>query len=547
MLILSAIIGGGILAILILIMFFVGYFKAPTNKCFVISGLRKNARKVIGKSGFRIPFLERKDELTLELISVDVKTQEAVPTAECINISVDAVANIKIGTSDEMLQKASQNFLNQDVRYINSVAREVLEGNLREIVGTMTLKAMMNDRKTFAEKVQENAVPDLNKMGLEIVSFNVQNFSDEQGVINNLGIDNIATIQKNASIAKANANKEVAVAEAKAREESNDAKVAADTAIAEKNNALEVRKAELEAERLKQIAKAEAAGAIEKETQRKTVEVTKQEAEIARLQKENDLKEQEISIKEKALDAEIKKQADAEKYAAQTRADAELYERTKAAEAEKIEKERNAEANLVALQKKAEADKYEQEKAAEALVAKSEAEKQQKLNEAEGLKALAEATQAKGEAEAAAIKAKLEAEAEGLRKKALAEAEGLKQKGLAEAEAINKKAEALAKMNETGKMDMQLEALKALFSQLPAMYEAAAKPWEKVGNITMYSGGKDGGDSLLTGNITKTITQVGAGLKDSLGIDLGDVVKGLVGGKLVGSEVAKALSTKDKA
>ena len=103
---------------------------------------------------------------------------------------------------------------------------------------------MMNDRKTFAEAVQQNAVPDLDRMGLEIISFNVQNFSDDQGVINNLGIDNIATISKNASIAKANAQKEVAVAEAKAREESNDAKVAADTAIAEKNNALEVRKVE---------------------------------------------------------------------------------------------------------------------------------------------------------------------------------------------------------------------------------------------------------------------------------------------------------------
>ena len=533
--IMLSIIGGGTLAVLLLIMFFVGYFKAPTNKCFVISGLRKHARTVIGKAGFRFPFLERKDELTLDLISVDVKTQEAVPTAECINISVDAVANIKIGTSEEALAKAAQHFLNKDARDINATAREVLEGNLREIVGTMSLKAMMNDRKTFAEAVQQNAVPDLDRMGLEIISFNVQNFSDDQGVINNLGIDNIATISKNASIAKANAQKEVAVAEAKAREESNDAKVAADTAIAEKNNALEVRKAELEAERLKQVAKAEAAGAIEKETQRKTIEITKQNAEIARLEKETELKEQEISIKEKALDAEIKKQADAEKYAAQTRADAELYERTKAAEAEKIERERTAEANLISLQKKAEAEKYEQEKAAEALIAKSEAEKQQKLNEAEGQKALAEAIQAKGEAEAAAIKAKLEAEAEGL-----------KAKGEAEANAILKKAEALAKMNDTGKMDLQLEALKALFSQLPAMYAAAAKPWEKVGNITMYSGGKEGGDSLLTGNITKTITQVGAGLKDSLGIDLGDIVKSLVGGKLVGTEVAKALTPSDK-
>ena len=528
--------GGAVLLVLILIMFFVGYFKAPTNKCYVISGLRKNARKVIGKSGFRIPFLERKDELTLELISVDVKTQEAVPTAECINISVDAVANIKIGTSEEMLQKASQNFLNQDSRYINSVAREVLEGNLREIVGTMTLKAMMNDRKTFAEAVQQNAVPDLNRMGLEIVSFNVQNFSDEQGVINNLGIDNIATIQKNASIAKANANKEVAVAEAKAREEANDAKVAADTAIAEKNNALEVRKAELEAARLKEVAKSEAAGAIEKETQRKTIEITKQNAEIARLEKETELKEQEIAIKEKALDAEIKKQADAEKYAAQTKADAELYERTKAAEAEKIERERNAEANLIALQKKAEAEKYEQEKSAEALIAKADAEKKAKVAEAEGQKALAEAIQAKGEAEAAAVKAKLLAEADGIKQKALAEAEGLKEK-----------AEAMKQYGDAAKMQMELDTLKVLFTQLPEMARAAAEPWSKVGNVTIYGGGKDGSSGeMLTGNITKTITQVASGLKDSLGIDLGGVVSSMLAGKLAGKELGAAIETATK-
>lgn len=534
--ILFAIAGGATLFVLLMIMFFVGYFKAPTNKCYVISGLRKTARKVIGKSGFRIPFLERKDELTLDLISVDVKTQEAVPTAECINISVDAVANIKIGTSEDALAKAAQHFLNKDARDINATAREVLEGNLREIVGTMSLKAMMNDRKTFAEAVQQNAVPDLDRMGLEIVSFNVQNFSDEQGVINNLGIDNIATIQKNASIAKANANKEVAVAEAKAREEANDAKVAADTAIAEKNNALEVRKAELEAARLKEVAKSEAAGAIEKETQRKTIEITKQNAEIARLEKETELKEQEIAIKEKALDAEIKKQADAEKYAAQTKADAELYERTKAAEAEKIERERNAEANLIALQKKAEAEKYEQEKSAEALIAKADAEKKAKVAEAEGQKALAEAIQAKGEAEAAAVKAKLLAEADGIKQKALAEAEGLKEK-----------AEAMKQYGDAAKMQMELDTLKVLFTQLPEMARAAAEPWSKVGNVTIYGGGKDGSSGeMLTGNITKTITQVASGLKDSLGIDLGGVVSSMLAGKLAGKELGAAIDAATK-
>ena len=513
---------GAFIVLLFIITLMIGYFKAPTNKCYVISGLCKNARKIIGKSGFMIPFFERRDELTLELISVDVKTSDAVPTSECINISVDAVANIKISTNPDMLNKAAQNFLNRNKEYIENVAREVLEGNLREIVGTMTLKEMMNDRKTFAERVQENAVPDLNKMGLEIVSFNVQNFADGNGVINNLGIDNIATIQKNASIAKANANKEVAVAEAKARKEANDAKVEADQQIAEKQNALEVRKAELEANRLKQVAIAEAAGKIESEVQRKTVEVSKQDAEIARLEKEAELKNQEIAIKEKSLDAEIKKKADAEKYAAQTKADAELYERTKAAEADKIEREREAEANLVTMQKKAEAALYEQEKAAAAAIAKSEAEKTAKENEAAGQKALAEATRAQGAAEASAIAAKLSAEAEGLAKKA----------------------EAMKQYGDAAKMQMELDALKVLFTQLPEMARAAAEPWSKVGNVTLYGGEGKGGE-MLTGNITKTITQVASGLKDSLGIDLTTLASGLLAGKLAGGEVAKAIK-KDK-
>lgn len=513
---------GAFIVLLFIITLMIGYFKAPTNKCYVISGLCKNARKIIGKSGFMIPFFERRDELTLELISVDVKTSDAVPTSECINISVDAVANIKISTNPDMLNKAAQNFLNRNKEYIENVAREVLEGNLREIVGTMTLKEMMNDRKTFAERVQENAVPDLNKMGLEIVSFNVQNFADGNGVINNLGIDNIATIQKNASIAKANANKEVAVAEAKARKEANDAKVEADQQIAEKQNALEVRKAELEANRLKQVAIAEAAGKIESEVQRKTVEVSKQDAEIARLEKEAELKNQEIAIKEKSLDAEIKKKADAEKYAAQTKADAELYERTKAAEADKIEREREAEANLVTMQKKAEAALYEQEKAAAAAIAKSEAEKTAKENEAAGQKALAEATRAQGAAEASAIAAKLSAEAEGLAKKA----------------------EAMKQYGDAAKMQMELDTLKVLFTQLPEMARAAAEPWSKVGNVTLYGGEGKGGE-MLTGNITKTITQVASGLKDSLGIDLTTLASGLLAGKLAGGEVAKAIK-KDK-
>lgn len=144
---------------------------------------------MIGKAGIKIPFLEKKDQLKLQLIPIDVKTSSAVPTADYININVDAAVNVKVSSDNERLQLAAQNFLNKSVDYIGSVAREVLEGNMREIVGKMNLEEMVSDRQKFAELVKENAEPDLAAMGLDIVSFNVQNFVDENDVIENLGVD----------------------------------------------------------------------------------------------------------------------------------------------------------------------------------------------------------------------------------------------------------------------------------------------------------------------------------------------------------------------
>ena len=160
-----------------------GYVKASPDKALIISGLRKNPKVLIGKAGIKIPFLERKDELNLQLIPIDVKTSSAVPTADYININVDAAVNIKVSDDPEKLALAAQNFLNKPIEYIAKVAREVLEGNMREIVGRMTLQEMVGDRQKFADYVKENASPDLGGMGLDIISFNVQNFTDGQGVI----------------------------------------------------------------------------------------------------------------------------------------------------------------------------------------------------------------------------------------------------------------------------------------------------------------------------------------------------------------------------
>ena len=505
--------------ILVLVLLTMGYVKAPPDTAYLISGLRK--KTVIGKASVRIPFFERIDRVSLKLIPIDVKTSSAVPTADYINIRVDAVVNVKVSDETDKLKLAAQNFLNQPPEYIAQVAREVLEGNMREIVGQMKLEEMVSDRQKFAEMVKQNASPDLAGMGLDIVSFNVQNFIDDNQVIENLGVDNIVKISKDAAVSRANAEKEIAIAQAQAAKESNDAKVKseleianarakaakekaiveaqaaqeseaaqidANTQIALKQNELDIKRAELQKEVDTKQAIADAAKEIQAEEQRKLLEIKTADANLARQEKQIELQEREVAIKEKTLEATIKKQAEAEKYAAQQKADAELYATQKASEAELFER-----------QKKAEAEKFEAEQEADAKKALAEAVKAQGIAEAD-------AARAKGEAEAAAIKAKAEAEAEGLMKKA----------------------EAMAAYGDAAKQDMQLQALKVYFEQLPAIAEAAGKAYTNVDKIYMYGGET----SQLAGDIMKNVTQVSEGLSESLGIDLSSVLAGFLGGKL---------------
>ena len=223
-----------------------GYVKASPDTAYIISGLRKTPKVLIGKAGVKIPFFEKKDELSLQLIPIDVKTSSAVPTADYLNIKVAAAVNVKLSDTPDLLNLAAQNFLNRKVDYIASVAREVLEGNMREIVGKMELQEMVSDRQKFANLVKENAEPDLAAMGLDIVSFNVQNFVDDSAVIENLGVDNIVKIQKNAAISRAVSEKEIAKARAIAQKEANDAEVAAAQVNAEKKTELAIRQAALQ-------------------------------------------------------------------------------------------------------------------------------------------------------------------------------------------------------------------------------------------------------------------------------------------------------------
>ena len=460
---------------LVLVIFITGYVKASPDTAIIISGLRKNPKVLIGKAGIKIPFLERKDELNLQLIPIDVKTSNAVPTADYININVDATVNVKISDNEERLKLAAQNFLNKNSEYIARVAREVLEGNVREIVGKMALEEMVSDRQKFAMLVKENAEPDLAAMGLDIISFNVQNFVDGNGVIENLGVDNIVKIQKNAAISRAESEKEIAKAQANARREANEAEVNAASEIAKKQNELDIQKAELKKVADVKRAEADAAYKIQEEEQRKTVEITTANANIAKQEKEILLKQKEAEVMEQALDAQIKKKAEADKFAKQQEADAQLYER----------------------QREAEARKFETEKEAEAMKAKAEAEKYA-----------------------------MEQEAEGIRTKGLAEAEAIRAKAIAEAEGIEKKAEAMTKMGEAAVLEMYFKAL-------PEVVKNAATPLTNVDRITMYG---DGNSAKLMKDIMGTVTQVTDGLKESTGVDLTAVLSGFLGGKVASSK-----------
>lgn len=465
-----------IIAIALIAILASGYVKAPPDVAYIISGLHKKPRILVGKAGIKIPFLERLDKLALGAIQIDVKTGSAVPTAEYINVRVDSTVSVRVGQSEEMIALAAQNFLNVSRDQIAQKINDLLEGNIREIVGQMKLTEMVGDRKAFSEKVQENAVPDLARFGLELVSFNVQNFSDDNDVITNLGIDNVEQIRKDAAIAKSNAQREIAVAEAENAKASNDARVKAEEEIAKRNNSLAIQKAQLKQEADTKQAQANAAMEIESENQRKLRDVAAADADIARQEKEIDLKEREVAIKERALEAEVKKTAEAKKYAAQQEADAKLY----------------------ATQKQSEADLYERQKTAEA--ERFEAEQR-----AEAQRATAEAVRVQGEAEAAATKARGEAEAAAIQAKAEAEAEGLM-----------KKAEAMKQYGEAAKMDMQMEALKLYFQQLPAIAQATGQAYTNVDKIVMF--GDD--TSKLSGNIIKNVAQVSEGLSESLGIDV---------------------------
>lgn len=484
-----SVIGVVLLAIVLLIVLIKSCWKvAGTNEVLIVSGMGKVKNKT-GGGIFVIPLVQKTQRMTLENIQVDFTSRNEIPTKDAIHVLVDAVANMAISKDPERQGIAASKFAGYSIQQIREIVIPVLEGNIREIISQTDFESLIRgDKKAFSELVMENVTPNLADLGIDLTTFNIQNFSDKNGVIRDLGIENIEKIKKEAQIAAAKAKAEVAIAQADADKQANDARVAAALEIEQKQTEFAVKKAELQKQADTEQAKADAAGQIEAENQRREQEIATANANLARQEKEIELKEREVAITERALEAEVKKTAEAKKYAEQQAADARLYAVQKQAEAELFDRA-----------KKAEAEQMEAEKRAAAQMALAEAVKAQ--GEAE-----AAAERAKGEAEAAAIKAKLEAEADGLMKKA----------------------EAMKQYGEAAMVDMQMQVLEKYFEQLPAIAQAVGSGYQGVDKIVML--GNDSGQ--LAGNIISSTTQISEGLTESLGIDLKTLLTGFLGGKM---------------
>ena len=488
------------------------YKKAPPTEAMVVTGLGHREPKVIsGKGTIVIPVLQRVDRILMRIMKVDVKTPPTgVKTAEGVPLWLDAVVTIQVYSSASTItekevtdsgcknrdayikmrqQAAISNFLGYDESKISEKVNDILQGNLREIVATMNVIDVLTKRKEFAESVIENARPDLAKMGLEVVTFNIQDIQDavdncgsRHGVVEAIGVQREMEVKRDAETARAEAIRDIEVAQANAARETAEKKAEADRLTAEAETQLALKKAALKVQADKAKADAEAAGRIQEQIQERTRRQAEADVAIAAQEKEILRAEKEAEVQQRRLDAEIRKKADADKYQAEKKAEADKYALQQKAEAEKIQRQLDAEARLIEVEKEAEAKKVA-----------AEAELVENMKKAEGIRAV-------GQAEAEAIQAK----------------------ALAEAEGIDKKAEAMKKYGEAAVIEMIMEAL-------PEIAKNVAEPLAKVDKITMYG---EGNSAKLIGDIVKSTNQVTTGITEGMGIDLKSLLYGILGGKL---------------
>jgi flotillin len=458
------------------------YRKVGPNEVMVISGRKHPIRLPDGshgQRGFRMihgggtfiwPVLEKVDLLSLELMTLDVKTPE-VYTVLGVPVMVDGVAQIKVQSDTESIATASQQLLSKGKAEVMNIALLTLEGHLRAILGTLTVEEIYRNRDAFAQKVQEVAAGDMANMGLQIVSFTIRDIRDNQGYLDALGKPRTAQVKRDAIIGQAEADRDATIKSAEANQLGQTAKFAADTKVAESDRDYQMKVQEYQASINRKKAEAELAYDFQRNRTNQSVKAEEIQIEIVERERRIELQEKEILRKEKELDATVKKPADADYF--------------------KIER-------------------------------LADAEKQRLTLEAQGK---AEANKAQGFAAADVAARTGQADGEATRARGLATADVIEAQGLAEATAMRKKAESFALYNQAAVTQMLVDVM-------PQIARAISEPLSKTDRIVVISGG--GGDgsagaSKVTKDVTNIVAQVPAVVEALTGIELKDLLARIPG------------------
>lgn len=440
-----------------------GSFLGSKNISMDESGRR--IKIVRGGGAFILPVFQKSEFVSLLSHKLDVMTPE-VYTEQGVPVMADGVAIIKVGSSIEDVATAAEQFLGKPIEALKGEAQEVLEGHLRAILGSMTVEEVYRNRDKFAQEVQGVAARDLKKMGLQIVSFTIKDVRDKHGYLEALGKPRIATVKRDAEIAEAEAVRDARIQKARAEEEGQKAELLRDTNIAEAAKEKELKVASFKKDQDTAKAEADQAYHIQEARAKQTMVEEQMKVELVRKEREIDLQAKEIVVREKQYDAEVKKKAEADRYAVE-----------QAAEADKARRMREADALQYSIEKQA--------------IASAE---QKRL---EG-QAIADAERAKG----------------------TAEAEVIRLRGLAEADAKEKLAEAFQKFGEAAVLDI-------IVKMLPELAGKIAQPISSIDKLTVVDTGKGEGAARVSNYVTELMSTAPEMLKNVSGIDVEKLIQGL--------------------
>ena len=458
-----------IVAVVIIIIQTIGRLlrKVGPNQALIVYGAG-GTKVITGGSHFVLPLYQRAQDFSLELMSFDVAPPQDLYTTQGVAVNVEAVTQIKVRSDEESVKTAAEQFLSKRQDDRENLIRLVMEGHLRGIVGQLTVEDLVKDPENVGAKMLKTVTPDMEKMGLEVISFTIKDVRDKNDYITNMGRPQIAQIRKEADIAAALAQRDTQIQQANASREAAIAKSAADqervkaesvslALQAESQRNLSLKKAEFDAEVKKQQASADKAYDIQANMMQQ--QVVTEAVRVTEVEKNAQIKVQqaEIQRRELELQATIQKAAEAERRRVETVAGA---------------------------------------------------ERQRLILEAQG--------------QADAAKTRGLGDADANRARGLAEAEVIRAKGEAEADAMKVKAAAFHEYNQAAVLDK-------LLTGMPEMVRAIAEPLSKVDKVTIVSTGASNGNngigaSRLTGDIVNMIAQVPALFELLSGTRIGDLM-----------------------